>query len=176
VPAVTVACANGGPVGVKFGDDHEALADKPFVLQAGDQFRPAPPPALTSARYTDDFNEVKSLGQDTSTARSAEQTDIGRFWGAAGPWIVLNQIGWAAATGFHNGLLANARMFALLDVSLADGVIALMTPSTPTTVGVRSPPCARPISTATPIRSPTRTGCHSPTPPPTRPTQGRMPR
>jgi hypothetical protein len=98
---------------------------KPFVLQAGDQFRPAPPPALTSARYTDDFNEVKSLGQDTSTARSAEQTDIGRFWGAAGPWIVLNQIGWAAATGFHNGLLANARMFALLDVSLADGVIAL---------------------------------------------------
>lgn len=100
-------------------------AVRPFVLATGDQFRPPAPPAVTSARYTDDFNEVKSLGQDASTTRSAEQTETARFWSAAPPWIVMNQIAEDAATGSRNSLVANARMFALVDVSMADGVIAL---------------------------------------------------
>src|SRR5262249_14842447 len=56
---------------------------RPFALASASQFRPPAPPAITSARYTDDFAEVKSLGQLASTTRSAEQTDIGRFWGIA---------------------------------------------------------------------------------------------
>jgi PAP2 superfamily protein len=98
---------------------------KPFALLSGDQFRPPPPPAVSSARYADDFNEVKSLGRSTSTTRSAEQTAIGRFWGAAPVQNVWNQIAQMAGTAFHNTLGQNARMFALVDTTLADGVVAL---------------------------------------------------
>src|SRR2546423_8736915 len=52
----------------------------PFALQQPDEFRPGPPPALTSAVYTRVFNEVKSLGFIDSTTRTAEQTKIGKFW------------------------------------------------------------------------------------------------
>src|SRR5439155_3173648 len=52
----------------------------PFVLDRGDQFRPAPPPALTSDAYAAAINEVESLGSATSTTRTAEQTQIGQFW------------------------------------------------------------------------------------------------
>src|SRR5437870_6690268 len=100
-------------------------AVRPFALETGDQFRPPPPPAVSSARYTTDFDEVKSLGEINSTARSAEQTDIGRFWGAAPVQNVWNQIAQMAGVSFENSLEQNARMFALLDTSLADGVIAL---------------------------------------------------
>jgi len=98
---------------------------RPFALETGDRFRPPPPPAVTSPRYTTDFNEIKSLGEINSTARSAEQTDIGRFWGAAPVQNVWNQIAQTAGMSFDNSLEQNARMFALLDTSLADGVIAL---------------------------------------------------
>ena len=98
---------------------------RPFALETGDQFRPPPPPAVSIARYTTDFDEIKSLGEKSSTTRSAEQTDIGRFWGAAPVQNVWNQIAQMAGTSFDNSLEKNARMFALLDTSLADGVIAL---------------------------------------------------
>jgi len=98
---------------------------RPFALETGDQFRPPPPPAVTSPRYTTDFDEIKSLGEINSSTRSAEQTDIGRFWGAAPVQNVWNQIAQTAGMSFDNSLEQNARMFALLDTSLADGVIAL---------------------------------------------------
>ncbi|MFL5831514.1 MAG: vanadium-dependent haloperoxidase [Solirubrobacteraceae bacterium] len=97
----------------------------PFVMRSAGQFRPAPPPAVTSPRYTDDFNEVKSLGQSTSASRSAEQTQIGRFWGAGPVQNVWNQIAEMAAGALHTSLAQNARLFAVLDTTLADGVIAL---------------------------------------------------
>jgi PAP2 superfamily len=100
-------------------------AVKPFALGSASQFRPPAPPAVTSARYTDDFDEVKSLGELNSTTRSPEQTTIGKFWGAGPVQNVWNQIAQMAALQYHDTLAQNARMFALLDTSLADGVIAL---------------------------------------------------
>ncbi|HET6869000.1 MAG TPA: vanadium-dependent haloperoxidase, partial [Solirubrobacteraceae bacterium] len=97
----------------------------PFVLESASQFRPAPPPDLTSAKYAADFNEVKSLGEGNSTTRTVDQTAIGKFWGAAPIWIVWNQIADQAALGFGNHLEENARLFALLDTTLADSAIAL---------------------------------------------------
>ena len=97
---------------------------RPFALESASQFRPAPPPEVTSARYTTDFDEVKSLGQDSSTTRSTDETDIGRFWGAAPVQNVWNQVAQMAGLSFDNSLEQNARMFALLETSLADGVIA----------------------------------------------------
>ena len=54
---------------------------KPWVLKSVDQFRPGPPPALTSAEWARDYNEVKSLGGTKSTARTAEQSEAVKFWG-----------------------------------------------------------------------------------------------
>jgi hypothetical protein len=97
----------------------------PFVLGSASQFRPAPPPALTSAKYAEDFAEVQSLGELNSTTRTADETAVGRFWGAAPVWIVWNEVADQAAIGFGNDLEQNARVFALLNTTLADDAIAL---------------------------------------------------
>jgi hypothetical protein len=97
----------------------------PFVVTSGREFRPPAPPTLTSAQYADNFNEVKSLGEMGSTTRSADQTAIGKFWGATPIWIVWNQVAEQAGIALHNGLERNARMFALVDATLGDSAIAL---------------------------------------------------
>ena len=97
----------------------------PFVLQSASRFRPPAPPALTSTRYAEDFSELHSLGELNSTARTADQTAIATFWGAAPVWVVWNQVADQAAVGFGNSIEENARMFALLDTTLADSAIAL---------------------------------------------------
>jgi hypothetical protein len=97
----------------------------PFVLHSAGQFRAAAPPALGSAQYAADFGQVKSLGELNSATRTADETAIGKFWGAAPIWIVWNQVADQAAIGFRNSLARNARLFAALDTTLADGAIAL---------------------------------------------------
>ncbi len=95
----------------------------PFVLNNAAQFRPGPPPALTSQAYAQAINEVKSLGQNTSTTRTAEQTVIGKFW--AGPiWNTWNEIAENAALAHHTNLETSARLFAVLNLSFADSTIA----------------------------------------------------
>src|SRR2546430_6568902 len=94
----------------------------PFVLNNAAQFRPGPPPALTSQAYAQAINEVKSLGQNTSTTRTPEQTVIGKFW--AGPiWNTWNEIAENAALAHHTNLETTARLFAVLNLSFADSVI-----------------------------------------------------
>jgi PAP2 superfamily len=97
----------------------------PFVLQSASEFRPPAPPALTSPQYAEDFSEIHSLGELNSTTRTADETAIGKFWGAAPVWIVWNQIADQAGIGFGNSLEQNARLFAVLDTTLADSAIAL---------------------------------------------------
>jgi hypothetical protein len=95
----------------------------PFVLRSGDQFRPAPPPALTSDAYARALNEVESLGQDTSTTRTADETVVGRFW-APPIWNTWNAIAENAAVAHHANLERTAALFATLDVTFADSAIA----------------------------------------------------
>jgi membrane-associated phospholipid phosphatase len=100
----------------------------PFALNSGDQFRPGGPPALDSAEYAAEFNQVKDLGSNTSTIRTADQTEIAKFWadgaGTYTPSGHWNQIAEQAAINSDNSLLENARLFALLNISLADAGIA----------------------------------------------------
>jgi len=98
-------------------------AVRPFVLRSADQFRPPPPPALDSARYAAAIAEVRSLGQNTSAARTADQTQIARFW-AAPIQNYFNEIAQTAALAHDDGLTADARLFADLNLSFADGTIA----------------------------------------------------
>jgi hypothetical protein len=95
----------------------------PFALERANQFRPGPPPALTSDTYSDVFNEVKSLGISGSTTATADQALTGRFWNGAiqNYW---NEIAQTAAVAHNLTTAQNARLFALLNVTFADGVIA----------------------------------------------------
>jgi PAP2 superfamily len=58
-----------------------------WFLDRVDQFRPGPPPELTSAVWARDFNEVKAMGARTGSRRTPEQTDIARFWTTTGPAV-----------------------------------------------------------------------------------------
>ena len=95
----------------------------PFALERANQFRPGPPPALTSGAYADALNEIKSLGTMTGSTATADQALTGRFWNGAiqNYW---NEI--AQTASLANGLTTaqNARLFALLNFALADTVIA----------------------------------------------------
>ena len=95
----------------------------PFALSRADEFRPGPPPTVTSATYTEVFNEVKDLGFVTSTTRSVEQTEIGKFWNG-NIQDFWNEIAQTAALSHHLDLEDSARLFALMNISLADTAIA----------------------------------------------------
>jgi hypothetical protein len=95
----------------------------PFALESANQFRPAGPPALTSDRYGDAFDQVKSLGIAGNTTATADQALTGRFWNGAiqNYW---NEIAQTASVAHNLTTAQNARLFALLNLSFADGVIA----------------------------------------------------
>ncbi|MCI0746270.1 MAG: phosphatase PAP2 family protein [Verrucomicrobia subdivision 3 bacterium] len=100
---------------------------KCFGIKAGSQFRPPTPPALTTHQYADEVNQVKSLGETNSTARTADQTQIAYFWangaGTATPPGHWNQIAQIVAEQEGNTLAENARLFALLNIAEADAAI-----------------------------------------------------
>lgn len=97
----------------------------PFVLRRGSQFRPVPPPPVTSAAYARALAVVQSLGQDTSATRTADQTVAGRFWGAAPIWNVWNEIAQDQVTAHRSSLVRAASVFAALDLTLGDTAIGL---------------------------------------------------
>lgn len=112
----------------------------PWAIAAPSQFRPAGPPALASARYTADFNETKTMGSVTSSARTPDQTLYSWFWNASTSnyfWnnvavALLNRPGSESGADDDRGspdrrrddTLRNARLLALLNVAIADASIA----------------------------------------------------
>jgi hypothetical protein len=97
----------------------------PLMLRSGAQFGdPGPPPALTSALYTRDFNEVKELGALDSTARSAEQTATARFY--SGNALAQFNYGLRDQVAVrHLDIVRAARLFAAVDMSAADTYISV---------------------------------------------------
>jgi len=95
----------------------------PFALVSGAQFRLAGPPALTAAEYTQAFNETKDLGAMNSATRTAEQTTIARFWSMGIPnhW---NSTAREIAINQGLTLIQKARLFALLNITMADAQIS----------------------------------------------------
>jgi len=96
----------------------------PWLLERPAQFQPGPPPALTSPEWARDCEEIVDVGGKQSRTRTAEQTDIARFWAVVGPasWDPLLR-GVAEAPG--RTLLQNARLFALAEMAAADAYIAV---------------------------------------------------
>jgi hypothetical protein len=97
---------------------------KPWLMTSAAQFRPAAPPALNSTQWLDDFNEVKALGGKASARRSAEQTEVARFWEYSLPAIyhgVLRSV--ALQPGRE--VTRNARLFALTAQAMDDALIGV---------------------------------------------------
>jgi hypothetical protein len=99
----------------------------PFAMPAGSFFRPPGPPALDSQTYAGDYNEVKALGSATGSSRTPEQELIALFWadgaGTETPPGHWNTIARDVSARAGNTLDENARLFALLNVAMADAAI-----------------------------------------------------
>jgi hypothetical protein len=95
---------------------------RPFMLEKPDQFRPGPPPDLTSRKWAVEFNEVKNYGGSVSAYRTAEQADVARFW-TTHP-AVQNNTAFEQVT-IQRGLdaMQAARLFAMGNLVSADALI-----------------------------------------------------
>ena len=98
----------------------------PFALLTPTQYLPPPPPTLTSERYATDFDEVKRLGSVTSTERTEEQTLLAQLVaGVINPvpfFTVWNIVAADLAEARGLSLVDTARLFALVNVSIHDGL------------------------------------------------------
>ncbi|NOT32719.1 MAG: vanadium-dependent haloperoxidase [Candidatus Eisenbacteria bacterium] len=97
---------------------------KPWAMRSGDQFRPAPPPALESAAWKRDLAEVRAVGASKSTTRTAEQTAIAKFWEATAPSIY-----WPVARAYLSArtpdVTESARLLAAAAIAMDDALIAV---------------------------------------------------
>ena len=117
IPGVWIPTAPTPPVGPYLG------LMQPFSLDSADQFRPGGPPALSSKKWAQEYNEVKEIGSSTSTTRTPEQTLAARFWaeppvqqahGALRKLVLDRQLDISDA----------ARFMAMVSVTYADALIA----------------------------------------------------
>jgi hypothetical protein len=96
---------------------------KPFTIMSAKQFAFSGPPAATGAAFAKDFDEVKRLGSLASAERTNEQTAIAIHW-AGSEVPPFNAVARAAASAKALSLVDNARLFALLNMTMADALIA----------------------------------------------------
>jgi hypothetical protein len=96
----------------------------PLLVRSATQFAPPDPPKLTSARYTRDFNEVKAFGSSSSTERTAAQTDTATFFSGNG-LVQYNAALRDQVTVRDLDIVETARMFAVVDMNVADAVISV---------------------------------------------------
>jgi hypothetical protein len=97
---------------------------KPWLMTTSSQFRPGPPPPLTSALWARDFNEVKALGGKSNSRRTAEQTQIAGFWEATLP-PVYDGIVLSVADVPGRDVTQNARLLAAVAQAADDALLAV---------------------------------------------------
>jgi hypothetical protein len=97
---------------------------RPWVMARNDQFRPGPPPSLSSDTWRRDFDEIKAIGGKSSTRRTPEQTAMAKFWEATAPsvyWPVARSVADMAG----RDLTENARLLAVAAMAMDDALIAV---------------------------------------------------
>ncbi|KAA5543071.1 vanadium-dependent haloperoxidase [Roseiconus nitratireducens] len=101
---------------------------EPFAIEAVEQYRPEPPPELSSERYAESVDQVMQLGRLDSEVRTDDQSEIAIFWADGGGTFTppghWNQISADVALAKGTSLTENARLFSLLNIALADAGIA----------------------------------------------------
>jgi len=93
---------------------------KPWGLKNANQFRPDPPPELSSALYARDYNETKEFGGVKSDKRTDAQSDAVRFWTQGNLFVAWYQAAAQISARKRLGLAENARLFALLSIGIAN--------------------------------------------------------
>lgn len=94
----------------------------PWIMKSQDEMRPVAPPDLKSEVWARDLEEVKRLGAKKSKERTAEQTDVAKFWAGRNVRIVINQL--IGRPG--RSLVDDARFLALAEMAWADSYVAMM--------------------------------------------------
>jgi hypothetical protein len=97
---------------------------RPFALVSPSQFRPGAPLLLKSHEWATDYNEIKEFGSKNSSKRSAQQTEIARFWLMTGPQA-YHPLARQLVLARHLDLVDSARFMALFAVTLTDAYIAV---------------------------------------------------
>ena len=98
---------------------------KPFVIPSPSQFRPVPPVSLDSKEWATDYNELKDYGGEVSTKRTAQQTEIARFW-LVGPPVAYHPFARQLVIAKQMSVVDSARFMALVSVGLTDAIIAVL--------------------------------------------------
>lgn len=96
----------------------------PFGILDGAQFRLPAPPALHTGKYATDYAEVKLLGSLNIPFRPQDRTDVAKYYAAATPLQAWNTVARQASLAKGLTLSENARLFALLNMAMADGAIS----------------------------------------------------
>jgi hypothetical protein len=97
---------------------------KPWLMTSASQFRPAPPPALTSETWARDYNEIKALGSRSGSGRSTEHTEVAKFWDYSQPSIYTNVVRSVALTAGRD-VARNARLYAAATQAMDDALISV---------------------------------------------------
>ncbi len=95
----------------------------PWVLKRASQFRLPPPYALASAEYAADYNETKTMGAYSGSPRTSDQSELALFWAGNTP-LFWDRIASQISVSRSLTLSENAHLFALLNVTMTDAVIA----------------------------------------------------
>lgn len=95
----------------------------PWVLTRPSLFRLPPPLALNSPEYAADLDELFKMGVYTGSGRTSDESELALFW-AGNTALYWNRI--TSQLSMERGLTLteNARLFALLNVTMADAAIA----------------------------------------------------
>ena len=102
----------------------EGIEATPFGLTKPAQFRPGPPPDLKSEQWAADYNEISSLGEKGSRARTPKQTEDARFWLAAGP-VATHPIVRQIVIGKNMSVVDSTRFLSVVSMVEADALIAV---------------------------------------------------
>jgi hypothetical protein len=98
---------------------------KPFGIESSAQFRAQPPPALVTGRYAHDFDEVKAVGDASSTERPPDRADIATLYAAQPPHRGWNLVARQIAAARNDDLTTTARTLAIMNMSLSDAHITV---------------------------------------------------
>lgn len=96
----------------------------PFGIENAEDFWADPPPALSSTRYTKDFNEVKRVGRIDSVERPQDRSDVATFYAGSSPGYVMNLAARQVSVAQGRSISHNARAFALINMAISDSFVA----------------------------------------------------
>ncbi|MEU1166140.1 vanadium-dependent haloperoxidase, partial [Streptomyces sp. NPDC005921] len=95
---------------------------RPLLLTSPQQFRPGAPPALSSAAYAEDIQELKAMGAKTGSGRSAQQTETALFF--SGNLVEQVQAAVRDHAARHRlGITETARLFAAVNAAATDAAV-----------------------------------------------------